>query len=295
MKKYILFIVCSFISVNAFATDSFDWNAQVRTKWRQKGRSGQIKNEASIEMAYVYDNAWVNAKVKHAIADSSTVDGITHINLERCIVGYALGESEKNALFVEFGRDKMDNLFESKLQYKSSFNGLHLTFQNDEWKVHGGPHVVDSYDDQYGIVGEVIYSSPVMPIVLTYNLTHWMQKGSYSISQIHAKYEVDVLSNQQVLTFYGALLHNHQFSSHSNGGYFGLTLGKALVANDFVLDINCQYASKHAIPKFDFSGIGEGFHMQCKALYMVNDHLALEGKMNFGSQLESELSAIYKW
>ena len=294
MKTVVGILFFCAISVNAIANENLNYGADFKVKWRQVGSEGEFKNEAALQARYEEINTWADAKLKLSILDACSKNGAMGMDLERCLIGYAIDTSAAGRLFAEVGREKMEHLFESKLQYKSSFNGLHLGFQNANWQIHGGPHVVDSDMEHYGAVGEVIYYAPNDPLIVSYSITHWMPSLPYTISQILAKYDIGHVGDHPV-TFYGAFLRNHQKTCHSNGGYVGASLGRLEFAGDFGLDLNCQYASVNAIPEIDFNGIEEGWHMQCKAIYMLTDHFSLEGKMSFGTDIISEFAAVYKW
>src|SRR5262249_7414471 len=158
-------------------------------------------------------------------------------------LGYQLYQAEKAGLALEVGRNKMDSMFDSKLQYDSYFNGLHIIYKYNQpglfnFAMHGGPHVVNSDKNHYGWIAEGKWSEIMdSPVFLTYSFTDWNAPKNkkcgddchcpvwdenylFTISQMIAGIKI------YNTTVYGAYLLNHQQSEHNDGFYVGFTTGQ---------------------------------------------------------------------
>ena len=109
-------------------------------------------------------------------AATSDTNG-TNIDLDKAFVGYHLYKNSQNKLIVEIGRNKMDSMFDSKIQFDSYFNGMHIHYKYSpsnlfQFTLHGGPHLINSDKNQYGWITEGIWSHIACnPITLKYSIS----------------------------------------------------------------------------------------------------------------------------
>jgi hypothetical protein len=207
------------------------------------------------------------------------------------MIGYQIAPTA----YIEVGRNKLDDLFESKIQYDSHFNGIHGFFSHEvadygTFFVHGGPQVIDTTKNSYGAIGECGLSHLIDGnVTVKYSHTYWDK--NYQISQITYKYDFPTLLWDMPHSFYTAALKNHNSSQHNYGYYLGMTFGTIKRARDLTIDVNYQYLKCQAVPEFDNAGIGKG--IQTKIAYALTDELTLQGKIS--TTKCAELTAIYRW
>lgn len=318
MKKLISFIFFCLLSVNAYCQTNLNLpenlflKGDVRTKTKSEwgaNNTHSFKAEANLGCDYNLPDAWVSVKMK-----ASTSNGKESvILLDKAFLGYQLYDGDKGAVALEVGRNKMDSMYTSKLQYDSYFNGLHVVYNYTQpgmfnFMLHGGPHVVNSDRNHYGWLAEAEWSHIAdFPLTLTYSFTDWnapkMPKGSdsyrdknylYCISQMTASYQI------YNTTLYGAYLLNHQEDHYNDGFYLGFTTGKIQDKGDFEVDVNFQSCKANAVSPVDFKGLKKG--VQVKATYALAQALNIEGKFTIfddhngsNNNRRLEFAAIYAW
>lgn len=295
MKKTNAFIFLLALSVNSlFNANVFAWEAKgdvrakYQTDWKEE-RDNHFKVEASLLVDHLMPESWVKLKLKASTATNHSDNA--KIDVEKVLLGYQI---TPNA-FIELGRSPMDDLFDSKVQYDSHFNGIHAFFKHEladygTLFVHGGPQVIDSHKNSYGAIGECglchLFDGNM---TVKYSHTYWDK--DYQISQITYKYDFPTLLWDMPHSFYAAGLKNHNSSQNNYGYYLGMTFGSIKEANDLSIDVNYQRVKSEAIPTFDHAGIGTG--VQTKIAYAITDELTVQGKIS--TTKCAEVSAIYRW
>lgn len=306
MKSLFSFVIFSLFSINTLlAMDSqylpsnIDLHGDVRTRWTSEWSDKSenfLKTEANLGCDYYFPETWVSVKMKAATSNGKE----SMIYLDKAFLGYNFFRNEYGSLSVEIGRNKMESMFDSKMQYDSYFNGCHIVYtyfdpELIDFCLHGGPHVVSSTDNHYGWVVEGVWHGIAhTPLTLKYSFTDWNrpkdEKYRYAISQITAQ----IVSAHT--TIYGAYLYNHQEEKYNDGFYVGFTAGKIIVAKDFLFDVNIQSTKGHTVSPIDFKGLRKGVNV--KIVYAVTDALCLEGKFALRDAFNNkklEISAIYSW
>ena len=318
MKRMLALIFFTFLSVNAFCAQNVQLpenlflKGDVRTKWKSEWGgtdNHSFKAEANIGCDYNLSEAWVSVKMKASTSNGKE----SNIFLDKAFLGYQFYEGDRGDLSIEVGRNKMDAMYDSKLQYDSYFNGLHIVYHYSQpgmfdFTLHGGPHVVNSDRNHYGWVAEGVWAHLAdSPFTLKYSFTDWnapkMNKSSsmrwdenyfFTISQMTVAYEI------HNTTLYGAYLLNHQEDHYNDGFYLGFTTGKIRQKGDFEVDVNFQSCKSKVISPVDFKGIRKG--VQVKAVYALAQALNFEGKFTLfddhngiGNNKRLEFAAIYAW
>lgn len=298
MKKLFAFIIFFLLSVNVLFADGKPYilTGDVRIKscsnWQNKYEHA-LKCEATFGLDYEFPEAWMQTKVKISNPFETSQRSNVALELHKLLIGCNLFQDEESYLDIEFGRNKLDALFESKLQFDNHFNGILLSYHYKNLSIQGGPHVINSYLNQFGYIVEAAATDLLnLPITLKYSLTDWSAFNcndldcNYLISQALVKYEL-----LPHLNIYGAYLFNHRQSENGNGFYVGASFGSLNKASDYLVDLNYQYLESAAVPCYDQSGIGKG--VQAKLAYAFTDNFSLQGKI--ATTKTAELSAIYKW
>lgn len=254
-----------------------------------------FKSEVNLFFDYTAPKAWVTTKLKWAVVAGRDGGSPTKVELDRAFIGYDIYECKKEDFYIELGRSRFDYMFESRVEFASLFDGIHLYYTNyyptiGTLTAHGGPFIIDSHTNHYGWIGEVgIKQIGGSYYSFRYNLVDWFRgKPTYNygktkddklvpinnnpryrflVSQMLFGYEKPLdLPGCNTIYIYAAVLANHlaqknkttNFTYSNKAWYFGFTLGKLCKACDWSIDANYQYVEAQAIPEFDVSGISSG-------------------------------------
>jgi len=276
-------------------------NGEMLNGEKQRGRGTEIeinrfKSEISLYLDYVAPRSWVSTKLKFVNFDGIDGGSATKVDMERAFIGYDIFEDGDTDFYIEIGRSNLDYLFESKVEFSSIFDGIHLFYTADwpcigKYTIHGGPFIVDSFTNHYAWAVETFITKFMgTGWAFKYSIVDWFRKSPTSyfgnredqfknlliennpryrfvVSQWLVGYEqkIDFLKCK-TLFLYGAYLHNWAARGRpqtdgrklNNAWYVGFTLGKLCKACDWSLDINYQYVQAQAVPEFDLNGIGHG-------------------------------------
>jgi hypothetical protein len=297
MKIFLLIIMFSF---SLLASEEVDSNETVFFKTLQGSikvehykKVNHIKLEASASAFLENDYAWGDGKVKCCICDVDKSKKAVEVDLERLLIGHHLYVKDDTDLFLEVGRSKMDYLFTSRLQFRSYFNGIHLSLKKGDLRIHAGENIIDSKLNHYGTIAEIWYQNILgFPLMLSYSLTDWLSEQDYINSQLSAMWNVTNVYGQPVAV-YAAVLKNHMERAHSNGFYIGTCIGCIEKAKDWLIDVTYHYTGDYLIPDFDDRDVGDG--IEIKSAISLTDHFFMQGKFEFSWDNYMELSANYKW
>jgi hypothetical protein len=252
-----------------------------------------FKSEFNLYMDYSAPKTWLTTKVRYAVVDGTDGGSATKVELDRAFIGYDIYECGKEDFYIELGRSKLDYMFESRVQFGSLFDGIHLYYTKPLGKIgtftlHGGPFIIDSLTNHYAWVGEVgVKEWMDTGWSFRYSLIDWTRKAPtfdygykanlgtirnnpryrFLVSQMLISREKKIdFAGCKMLYLYGAVLANHDatrnnasdYTYANKAWYLGFTLGKLCKACDWSIDMNYQYVQAQAIPEFDISGIGHG-------------------------------------
>ena len=202
--------------------------------------------------------------------------------LRKAYVGYNIAEHGTSRWDFELGRRRLYDVFDSKVQFFSIFDGALLKYANSfegvtDLTVKAAAFVIDDRVNQFGYVGEVgLLNIADSGLDLKYSIIDWdTHHGKNRYGKKHAKGSQFIV-NQYTFAYnfspdmlhyksrvYGAFLHNTQaekshFSNHKkadNAWYLGFTMGEVKRKGDWALDVNYQWVQAQAIPEDDVSGI----------------------------------------
>lgn len=297
MKKLFLLILFFGFSINCLS--ALECTGDIRAKWGtiwDSQPTHKFKSEVNVALDYKKESAWLRAKAKASCVDFKDSSFL----LQKALVGYHLFSNDEMIIDLEGGRNLQCDMFESKLQHDTHFNGLHLVYHFKvpgaiNFTFNGGPHVIDSSRNRIGAVGCAHWRQiGNSPIDFKYTISHWGnhadQGQRYSISQFLVKYRIgDSWA-------YAAYINNHRASSLANGVYFGYTLGSLKKAYDYSLDANVQYAKANAVPGWDFCGLMKG--VQVKGAFALTDEFSIQAKGSYDVKREVkalEIGGVYAW
>lgn len=302
-------------------------SGDVRTEWRylterQQGHSVRggdavdargiplSRNDFDIELNlyfdYLTDRTWAVAHLQYD--DSAGVDDNEKscdddpegyhgsgdkdkLNLKKAFFGYNVFDNGCSRFDVELGRRTLYNVFDSRVQFLSRFDGLLLSY---DYKQEGlgelyimlAGFLVDERVNHFAWIVETGYLNILdSGIDFKYSFIDWKKNGKnrceardprgfkFENSQFTFAYNFKpeiICKRAQV---FGAFLINHagvdrfyrndldirHHRRHQNKAWYaGVALGKVEKEGDWSLEIQYQWVQAFAMPDKDMSGIGRG-------------------------------------
>lgn len=254
-----------------------------------------FRSEVNLFLDYVASNTWVSSKLRWSVFDGVDGGSATRVELDRAFIGYDIYNDCEDDLYIEIGRSNLSYIFESRIEFSSFFDGIHVYYTKNfprmgQFTIHGGPFIVDNFTNHYAWVVETgITEWWNTGWGFKYSIIDWGRKAPtlnygtsdtaekilirdnpryrFLVSQMLFGYERKInFAGCKTLFAYGAVLVNHKAQrsvttagKKLNGAWYaGFTLGKLCKACDWSIDINYQSVQAQAVPEFDLSGIGHG-------------------------------------
>lgn len=265
---------------------------------RQLGHGGAVEDSASrafdvefnLMLDYRAERTWGAVKVKFDNNAGTSSGTMNKISLSRAYLGGRALSRDTYTVDVEFGRQNLSSLFDSQVQFSSTFDGIVVKYDQafdrlGDFFVHAGPFLVDERVDQYAFVGEAALLNVLgSGWYAKCSLIDWNTKTQESLVQQRRfrflniqgilGYKFRQSSWNKLLNFYVAALSN--LSAHplpiprsttdpstlhdkfNHAYYAGFSIGEIKQKGDFALNVCYQYVEPQAVPGFDVSGIGRG-------------------------------------
>ncbi len=206
------------------------------------------------------------------------------ICLKRAYMGYTIFDTECGRFDVELGRRKLYDVFDSKAQFLSRFDGILLRYMGSwecvaDWYFKLAGFLVDEKVNDFSWVTEVGFLNICdLGIDFKYSYIDWVKNGrnrcgtrnplglQFRVSQWTGYYHFNPDILMRPAQLYGAFLINTAakktiLTHHTKaniGWYAGLKIGEVLKEGDWALDIMYQYLEAQAVPDFDVSGLDRG-------------------------------------
>lgn len=212
-------------------------------------------------------------------------DGIA-LNLKRAYIGYNAYADGLNRFDIEVGRQKLDDIFESEVQFTSRFDGVLLKFasavkEKFDWYITSGAFVIDERVNHFGYVAEIgfldIFETGVD---VRYSFIDWQKRGrnrcfiynpagtNFQNSQISLTYTFSqcLLGKETPIELYAGFLLNHAakksvFTHHKKKNlawYAGVYVGNVDKKGDWSIDIEYVVVQAQAVSEYDVGSIGRG-------------------------------------
>lgn len=142
-----------------------------------------FRSEVNLFFDYATPKSWVTTKLRWSNFDGKDGGTATKVDMDRAFIGYDIYEEGDEDFYIEVGRTKLDYLFDSRLQFGSVFDGVHLYYTNQipclgNFVIHGGPFIVDSFTNHYGYAFETgIINWADTGFTFKYSLINWHRRA----------------------------------------------------------------------------------------------------------------------
>lgn len=209
------------------------------------------------------------------------------INLKRAFMGYNIWADGKHRLDIEVGRRKLDDVFESEIEFSNRFDGGLLKFASaidevTDWYWNTGVFVIDENVNHFGWVTEIgLVNILDSGLEIRYSFIDWKKNGrnrchkvdpigtQFQNSQWSFDYRIrpTIYGDYELpLDFYGAFLVNHaarreiftKGKKENLGWYGGVFIGQVDKEGDWSLDIEYIAIQAQAVPDSDVGSIARG-------------------------------------
>lgn len=299
VKNFIFLCLTLFVFSAAHAQDyalvapDVYLGGETKIKYDRTANKNHFKIENLLKGRFELDKSWCDAKIKLAVANPMNTEKSATINIEKLLIGHTCFQDESSKFYVQVGRCKLEDIFDSKLQYGSYMNGVNASYTYKNLEVKAAELIMNTVRNQYAFVAQVSYkNTPFIPCDITYSLNDWHQQDDFVVSQIAANYQFQ--GSYWPLNVYAAYSRNHK-QNHSNAMYAGFNFSGVNYDCVWQIDLNFQYSEKNAIPSFDYNGMGVGAGVNIKATLAFTEHLTLQSKFGIGDNESVEISTVYKW
>jgi hypothetical protein len=251
--------------------------------------------EAVLAMDYRTERTW--AAIRWRFDNRAGIFGGTKdgISLDRAFMGARLIEEANYTTDIELGRRRLNNMFDSRIEFNSLFDGIYLSYDAGfehvgNFYTHVGAFIVDQREHHYAYVGEIgLFNIAGSGFYSKYSLIDWDTHSypcrliipeedgpvffsnpnlrfDFIISQLLVGYRFVPEKLGRVVILYAAGLLNHkakELELTNNrrlnwGAYAGFSIGELKKKDDWSFDMNYQLVAPQAVPDFDSSGIGLG-------------------------------------
>lgn len=247
---------------------------------KRPGRGYDI--EVNIMLDYRTDRTWAAVKLEFD-NDAGVFNGtFNKLTLERAYWGVRAISEDDYTFDIEVGRRFLGNVFDSRVQFASLFDGIlfryNQAFENvGDFYLHAGPFIINERKDHYGYVGELgLLNIAGTGFYTKFSLIDWDTK-TYSEpfvndrfrflnTQLTLGYRFRIERLKKIGLVYSAFLWNWaakklEITDYKRvpwAAYAGVSIGQLLKQWDWAFDLNYQLVSAQSVPDFDVSGIGIG-------------------------------------
>lgn len=256
---------------------------------RQRGKNGATRrpqyawdSEVNIMIDYRTDYTWAAIKVEFDNDMGLSSGTVNRIRLEKGYLGGRALSGDTFTIDAEIGRRYLFNVFDSKLEFSSLYDGVLFRFNKafpnlGDYYFNIGALLVNDRINQYAYVAEMGgLRIANIGLNMKYSLIDWYKPFANRLRELRYKFLVSqFLTSYQfypewlckrLLKFYAAGLCNHLgFGVEQTNGrrqnfgwYAGMAIGLVKKKYDWAIDINYQWLQAQAVPSFDVSGIGRG-------------------------------------
>lgn len=256
----------------------------------------RFRIEGNIILAYTTECAWANMKIEYENEMGKISGTERNLQLERALFGYRLYLCGDDDWYVEIGRQKLSDKFESEIQYGSRLDGIFTRYATklrwvDSFAIQAAAMVLDYRFDEYAWIASVHLEDILCRgYFIKYSFVDWQSHRSddkfpivvvdegrvevrragerrpFRISQILIGRKIKNFYCGRDLKLFAAGLVNHaaqkieqtNFKKENLGAYIGFILGGIKQRCDWALQVELDYCEAQAILESDNNGIGRG-------------------------------------
>ncbi len=241
--------------------------------------------ELNVILDYHSDNTWGVIKLEFD-NDMGIESGTTNkIDLEKAYFGARIIDGETFNFDAELGRRNLSDIFDSKIEFSSVFDGALFRFNKafesiGSFYVNLGAFLISDFYKNFGEVIEMGFLDIANTgFFVKYSFINWKKffatkekpkrRFNFGNSQFQLGYQGFFTKFNKYTKIYLAGLINHfaknlAFSDatlskkYNLAWYIGISVGRILQARDWAIDVNFQYVMPQAVSDFDTSGITTG-------------------------------------
>lgn len=277
---------------------SYDAKASLSLKYSAQKSFADILLKASHNTGWDSENYTVSSGAIPFDYDSykPTKSGF---KLEKAVFGTDLINNESQSLSVELGRQRLYDLFDSRITFMQKFEGVALKYKNvfeGVARLHAtlGGIVISDRAHHYGFAGELglgqiadtpfglkyahykiskngNYSdgSPADSTTTRSSYKYYDKAYNYSVSHLLAYYDTSLdYMVSAPLKLYAAYAYNHDAVARTEFGskkkphaaYGGFTVGDVKAPGSGYLDVIYQYVQAESVPELDNCGAYYGMN-----------------------------------
>lgn len=277
------------LSISGEVRTEFQDTSEVKDGIRQRGKGAATSKpqyawdvEVNIMVDYRTDRTWAAIKLEFD-NDMGTASGtVNKIKLEKAYLGGRIIPGDTFTIDGELGRRYLFNVYDSKLEFSSLFDGVLFRFSK-AWPSIGnfyanpGALLVNDRKNHYAYVMELgALQIANLGLNMKYSIIDWYKPAANELQKLRYKFLVSQYLayyqfypnwiGKRLIKIYGAGLVNHlahgvpqtRGKKQNWGWYAGMSIGLVRKQYDFSIDVNYQWCQAQAVPDFDNSGIGRG-------------------------------------
>jgi hypothetical protein len=256
---------------------------------KQRGEGSPLKRpslawdvEFNLMMDYRTDRTWAAIKLEFD-NDMGTKSGtVNKIKLEKAYLGGRLVAGDTFTWDAELGRRYLFNVYDSKVEFGSLFDGLLLRFSKafigiGDFYSLVGVFLVDDRFNQYGEaveIGALRIANTGLNIKCSainwykpYPASENPQRWKFVVNQLLFSYQCypQWIGKRLIKPYIAGLINplaqrveQTGYTLQNLAWYAGISIGVVKKAGDWAVDANYQWVQAQAVPDIDASGIGRG-------------------------------------
>ncbi len=256
---------------------------------RQRGKGGAVDKpqyawdiEVNLMLDYRTDRTWAAIKLEFDNDMGQSSGTVNRIRLEKGYLGGRLVPGDTFTMDAELGRRYLFNVFDSKVEFSSLFDGVLFRFSK-AWEAIGdyyfnlGALLVNDRTNHYAYVAEMGgLRIGNVGLNIKYSIIDWYKPAANILMDLRYKFLVSQLLvsyqyypewiGKRMIKFYAAGLCNalaegvaQTHGKKQNWGWYaGISIGLVRKQYDWAIDANYQWVQAQTVPDFDSSGIGRG-------------------------------------
>lgn len=142
------------------------------------------RSEVNLFFDYVAPKSWLATKLKWSLFEGTDGGSQPRVDVDRAFLGYDIYCKGDLDFYIEAGRSRLDYIFDSKVEFSSLFDGIHIYFTDTykgigQFLVHGGPYVIDSFTNDFAWAIEAgLLRVANTGFSVKYSFVHWPKRGT---------------------------------------------------------------------------------------------------------------------